>query len=424
MGALSRLRDFFIVEQRSLGTAYSATYPNVYVDAAGRMSTHFVDVNAGVIVDERSTMSIPGVWRGVTLISDAIGQLPLHAYRKNGQYVNPQPLLLERPVPTETRMETLSAMVSALLVHGNYIAILGAPGANGYPDQFYPVNPARVSVIRRDGEIYYKIYDHEHNPVEYRSDEILHIKGFSQPGDLVGYGILAAQRQSLGGAIAVQTYAQRYFNGGAVPNVVIESTDPDLSQEKAEQLKFQWMQHYGGINHAPPVLNETTKIKEISHNARDSQLIEARTFSLTEIANILGLPGYYLGAPNSSRTYSNVSEENLQLVRWSLMPWIARIEQKLTDYLPRGQYVKFNLDALLRPDTKSRYEAHKIALESGFLTVDEVREIEDLDPMEPITDLEDDVKGTEELDEELDDMDEEMDIETDVDSSEDTEEIV
>jgi len=424
MGALSRLRDFFIVEQRSLGTAYSATYPNVYVDAAGRMSTHFVDVNAGVIVDERSTMSIPGVWRGVTLISDAIGQLPLHAYRKNGQYVNPQPLLLERPVPTETRMETLSAMVSALLVHGNYIAILGAPGANGYPDQFYPVNPARVSVIRRDGEIYYKIYDHEHNPVEYRSDEILHIKGFSQPGDLVGYGILAAQRQSLGGAIAVQTYAQRYFNGGAVPNVVIESTDPDLSQEKAEQLKFQWMQHYGGINHAPPVLNETTKIKEISHNARDSQLIEARTFSLTEIANILGLPGYYLGAPNSSRTYSNVSEENLQLVRWSLMPWIARIEQKLTDYLPRGQYVKFNLDALLRPDTKSRYEAHKIALESGFLTVDEVREIEDLDPMEPITDLEDDVKGTKELDEELDDMDEEMDIETDVDSSEDTEEIV
>ena len=210
------------------------------------------------------------------------------------------------------------------------------------------------------------------------------------------------------------------FNGGAVPNVVIESSDPDLSQEKAEQLKFQWMQHYGGINHAPPVLNETTKIKEISHNARDSQLIEARTFSLTEIANILGLPGYYLGAPNSSRTYSNVSEENLQLVRWSLMPWISRIEQKLTDYLPRGQYAKFNLDALLRPDTKSRYDAHKVALDAGFLTVDEVREIEDLDPMEPITDLEDDLKTGDDIDE----PDDAMDIETDVDSSEETEEIV
>lgn len=420
MGALSRLRDLFIVEQRGLGTAYTATYPNVYVDAAGRMSTNFVDVNAGVIVDERSTMSIPGIWRGVTLISDAIGQLPLHAYRKNGAYVDPQPLILERPVPNETRIETVSAMVSALLVHGNYIAILGAPGANGYPDQFYPVNPARVSVIRKEGEIYYKVYDHERNYREYRADEILHIKGFSQPGDLVGYGILAAQRQALGGAIAVQTYAQRYFNGGAVPNVVIESTDPDLSQEKAEQLKFQWMQHYGGINHAPPVLNETTKIREISHNARDSQLIEARTFSLTEIANILGLPGYYLGAPNSSRTYSNVAEENLQLVRWTLMPWISRIEQKLTDYIPRGQYAKFNLDALLRPDTKTRYEAHKIALDGGFLSVDEVREIEDLDPMEPVANLEDDPKP---YMNEVDDDDSD-DIETDVDSDEETDEIV
>ena len=103
------------------------------------------------------------------------------------------------------------------------------------------------------------------------------------------------------------------------------------------------------------------------------------------------------------------------------MPWVSRIEQKLTDYIPRGQYAKFNLDALLRPDTKTRYEAHKIALDGGFLTVDEVREIEDLDPMEPITDLEDDVKGTTELDEELDAP---MDIEDDVDSSEDTEEIV
>ena len=106
------------------------------------------------------------------------------------------------------------------------------------------------------------------------------------------------------------------------------------------------------------------------------------------------------------------------------MPWISRIEQRLSEYLPRGQYAKFNLDALLRPDTKTRYDAHKIAIDAGFLTVDEVREIEDLDPMEPITDLEDDVKGTTELDEELDDPVEEMDIEDDVDSDEETDEIV
>jgi phage portal protein BeeE len=101
------------------------------------------------------------------------------------------------------------------------------------------------------------------------------------------------------------------------------------------------------------------------------------------------------------------------------MPWASRIEQRLTDLLPRGQYAKFNFDALLRPDTKSRYDAHKVALDAGFLTVDEVREIEDLDPTEPITDLEDDLKTGDDMDE----PDDDMDIETDVDSSEETEEI-
>jgi HK97 family phage portal protein len=96
---------------------------------------------------------------------------------------------------------------------------------------------------------------------------------------------------------------------------------------------------------------------------------------------MIGLPAYYLGAPNSSRTYSNVSEENLQLVRWSLLPWIQRVESKFTEYLPRGQFAKMNIDALLRPDTKTRYEAHKIALDAGFLSVDEVRELENREPL-------------------------------------------
>lgn len=357
-------------------TTYSNTYPNVYVDAAGRMSTYFSGVNAGVYVDTTTTLSVPGIWRGITLIADAIGGLPLHAYRGE-QYVDPQPNILVRPVATETRIETISSMVAALLIHGNYIAILGAPGANGYPETFFPVNPEKVNVRREDGSIIYRI-----NNVDYDSSEIMHIKGFSLPGELVGYGILAAQRQAIGGAIATQTYAQRYFNGGAIPPAYLESDNPDLTQEEADQMKAVWLQSYGGINMTPPVFNSSTRVKTLAANARESQLVESRQYSLTEIANMIGLPAYYLGAPNSSRTYSNVSEENLQLVRWSLLPWISRIEQKLTDYIPRGQSVKFNVDALLRPDTKTRYEAHAIAIDKGFLTVDEVREFENREPLD------------------------------------------
>jgi len=298
----------------------------------------------------------------------------LHAYRGE-EYVDPQPSILERPVATETRIETISSMVAALLIHGNYVAILGPPGSNGYPETFYPVSPEKVGVRLEEDQIVYRI-----NSTDYDSSEVMHIKGFSLPGELVGYGILSAQRQAIGGAIATQTYAQRYFNGGAIPPAYLESDNPDLTQEEADAMKMAWMQSYGGINMSPPVFNSSTRVKTIASTARDSQLVESRQYSLTEIANMIGLPAYYLGAPNSSRTYSNVSEENLQLVRWSLMPWISRIEQKLTDYIPRGQSAKFNVDALLRPDTKSRYEAHAIALRYGFLTIDEVRELEHREP--------------------------------------------
>jgi HK97 family phage portal protein len=198
---------------------------------------------------------------------------------------------------------------------------------------------------------------------------------------MVVYGILAAQRQAIGGEVAVNTYAQRYFDGGAQPTGIIYSANPDLTQEDADLLKSQWLKQYGGTKRTPAVLNESTKFQQLSDNAKDAQLLETRAFSLTEIANMIGIPAYYLGAPNSSRTYSNVSEENLQLVRWSLMPYIQRIEQAFTEYLPRGQFAKMNVDALLRPDTKTRYETHKIALDSGFLTVDEVREFENRQPI-------------------------------------------
>jgi len=134
----------------------------------------------------------------------------------------------------------------------------------------------------------------------------------------------------------------------------------------------------------PAVLNSTTDFEILSSNAQESQLIEAQLAGLTEAANILGLPAYYLGAPNSSRTYANVEQENLQLVRWSIQPIAERIEQSLSDLLVRGQYAKFNYDALLRTDTLSRYQAHAVGISSGFLTVNEVREMENRDPITPV----------------------------------------
>lgn len=353
-----------------------------YVDDQGRITRNIFDNYAGVAVDTESTLSVPAIWRATTMIADSVGVMPLQAYR-NDQKIEPTPRLLERPNPLETRIETISAMVAALLLHGNYVAILGEPGPTGYPESIYPVAPERVTIMKIDGRKIFRI-----DETDYTSDQIFHIKGFSLPGDVAGIGIIAAQRQGIGAAVAVMEYAARYFNGGAMPSYVIKSSNPDLEENEAELLKIKWMEHYGGKSRIPAVLNASTDIEPLTANANDSQLVEARNQAVSDSANIVGVPGNMVGAPNTSRTYTNVEAQGLEYLRTSIAPLTTRIEASFTDYLPRGQMAKFNYDSLLRADTYTRYQAHKLALEAGFLTVDEIRELEDLPPFGTSTEIE------------------------------------
>lgn len=369
-----------------------------YVDSLGRVGRFFEGNWAGAYVDDKTALGIPAIYRGVSLIADAIGALELCAYR-NKREVTPTPQILVRPVPTETRMETISAMAASLIIHGNYVAVLGDAGLNGYPESIYPVSPDRVEVSREKGRIVYKI-----DEVTYDRSQIFHIKNFVMPGDLVGRGILAIAKQALGKEIAINEYASRYFDGGVNPTAVIKSANPDLTQEEADALKTAWMAMYSSRNRSPVVMNSSTDFEVLSSNAAESQLVEAQTAGLTEAANILGLPPYFLGSPNSSRTYSNVEQENLQLIKWSIQPIAERIEAAFSDLLVRGQVAKFKYESLLKTDTLSRYQAYQTALSSGFLSVDEIREYENLDPMDyeeeddiaeaPEDDMQDDVVDT------------------------------
>jgi HK97 family phage portal protein len=347
-----------------------------YVDSLGRVGRFFEGNWAGAYVDQNTALGIPAIYRGITLISDAIGALPLCAYR-NKREVKPTPQILMRPVPNETRMQTISAMAAALVIHGNYVAVLGEPGVNGLPESIYPVSPDRVQVARDNGRIVYTIDERS-----YDQSEILHIKNFTMPGDLVGKGILAVAKQALGKEIAINEYAARYFDGGVNPTAVIKSANPDLTQEEADALKSAWMAMYSSRNRSPVVMNSSTDFEVLSSNAAESQLVEAQTAGLTEAANILGLPSYFLGSPNTSRTYSNVEQENLQLIKWSIQPIAERIEAAFSDLLVRGQTAAFKYESLLKTDTSSRYDSYAVALSNGFLTVDEVRDYENLDPMD------------------------------------------
>lgn len=334
-------------------------------------------------------MSVPGAWRAAVLLSDLLGGVPWHAYRERGdqpvEKLAPTPPMLEQPASPDTRVTTFAAMALDLIWHGNAIAIVADRDRNGWPTAFTPVPAEQVQVMRSreqdrlpfpTGSVVYVV-----GGQTFHSDDVVHVKGPSRPGSLRGMGVIECH---LNGSLKLAGDLAKQAGGiadSAVPSVKITSDDPDLGPDEAEQLKRSFMRSQR--TRQPVVVNNHTQIEALSWNPSETQLLDARKFSLHEVALIFGLPLSFLGADQATRTYSNVEQESLNLIKYSLGGHLARFEQALSLHLPRGTWAKANLDSILRGDTLTRYQAHGIAIERGFLTPDEVRALEDRPPLTP-----------------------------------------
>lgn len=323
----------------------------------------------------RGVLSIPGVWRAATLISDTIASLPQKAYkdRPNGQTEVVRSILLDQPSYPHSRIDTWSSLILDLVMNGNAFAVIASRDANGTPTGIIPIPAMYVGVRRRDdGQLEYSYQTHR-----YTSNEVLHIRGPHQPGDLRGYGVLESHMRTL--ALAENLTEQAQDLGKGVPSGILKSLNPDLTPEEAAELKTAWLDSQSKRTIA--VLNSSTEFEALAWKPTDAQLLETRKFSLTEIALLFGIPPHFLAAENGSGTYSNVQQEALNLIKYSLQGHISRIEQALTALMPSKVRVKLSLDALLRADTLTRYQAHSLALTSGWITPNEVRAMEDLPPL-------------------------------------------
>lgn len=337
--------------------------------------------------DYSGAMGIPGAWRAANLIADLIGSFPWALYRERGGVASkmPTPLFLEQPAPPETRMDTFSSLALDLVWHGNCGGPIASRDAAGYPTSFLPI-PANDIHVRRVtrgtwsslpvGELEYSI-----GGVTMPHFDVLHIKGPHEPGAVRGVGVLEAHLSTINLAHEQRRQALGLARHG-VPTGALKSETPDLTQAEADLLKERWLT--AQRTRTVAVLNATTDFKPISWNPEEMQLVEARKLTLQELALIFGLPARYLLAPSGdAMTYSNIQAERLDLLQTSsLVGHLARFEAALTALRPRGEFVKANYDSWLRGDTKTRYEAHAIAIDKGFLSVDEVREIEDRPPLE------------------------------------------
>lgn len=335
---------------------------------------------------------VPGAWRASLLLSDLLGQVPWHSYRKLGRdqpevMIWPTPPLLEQPAPPDVRMVTFSSLGLDLIYHGNAVALVAARSPLGWPTAIIPVSATAVGVRRvqqndlgapniRPGALEYTIGDLR----GLTSQDVIHIKGPCPPGALRGMGVLEAHLETLQMADEQRQQVRRIARHG-VPAGVLKSNDPDLDDDDAADLKAKWMANQADSTIA--VLNASTEFSALAWNPEQLQLVEARKFTLTELELIFGLPVGWLGGQTSSRVYSNIEQDNINLIRWSLGGHLARFEQTISAAQPRGTVSRASLDAFLRPDTLSRYQAYRLALDPAapFLTVDEVRELEHRQPM-------------------------------------------
>lgn len=334
-------------------------------------------------VTRRDPRALDAVYRALQILESSIRQLSIDLWRGNEPIPAAKlPLWLRRPSLSLSSFGAFTAeTVSSLAQRGNAYWLIKRDPA-GDIICLDVLDPTRV-IVNFDRARRGRIYDYDGKRL--KPEEITHLRLTHTPGELLGLSPLQTCAHTIKGALDTQTYAAQWTKTAGVPSGIL-TTDQPLSKEQAEEYKKQAnkaLQYENGI----AVLGSGLSYRKLLFTPAEIQYLESQRDAVTKIARMFGIPAKMLLAAvdGSSDTYSNVEKENQQFARLTLMAYIGEIEDALTALTPRGQQVRFNLDGLLRSDTKTRYEAHQIGINAGFLTIDEVRAIEGLQPIQKET---------------------------------------
>lgn len=347
--------------------------------------------SSGVRVGRESALSYSPFWRGVNLISRDVGKLPLHIYKRVGDGKERASehagygLLRWKPNTEMTAFVFRQTLQSHALTEGNGIAYVFRNG-RGDPIELIPLLPGKAWPVRENGKLMY-VTDVNGTWRKLLKENVLHIKGLSFDG-LTGYPLHHKAKNSLGLGMAAEEFGSRYFRNGAEPSVVIEHPGK-LSPQAATNLRESWTQMHAGLTnaHKAAILEEGMKVNSIGSNARQSQLIETRAFQIREVANFLNLPPHKLG-DTTHTSFASLEQENQSYLDDALDPWLVNWEEECRDKLLTEEekdsdthVIEFKRSALVRANLTDRFSAYNIALQSGFMNRDEVRAMENLNPI-------------------------------------------
>lgn len=338
---------------------------------------------AGPVVNERTAQRHIDVYACQSLIADSIAMLPGSVYERVSA-TERRPLdgvpLADQPNPEMTRFDFWQRAVLSVLGAGDSFNAITGRDANGYATQLTPIHPDDVTRISRNadtGRLVYRL----RNGQEIDGLDMMHVPGFVMPGQLRGLSVLEAGRQGIGLSMAAEEFGARWFGDSATPSSILES-DQDYNEDAAKQAQRAWMKAHGDRHRKPAVLFGGLKWRAIQITPEESQFLETRRFQTTQIARLHRVPPHMIGDVEKSTSWgSGIEEQGIGFVVYTLGPWITRFEQALTALLPRNQFYRFNVNALLRGNTKDRYLAYAIARQWGWLNVDDIRALEDLSPL-------------------------------------------
>lgn len=358
----------------------------------------FGRTTSGKPVNERTAMQTTAVYACVRILAEAIASLPLHIYEYQDdggkKLVHEHPLyflLHDEPNPEMTSFVFRETLMSHLLIWRNAYAQIIRDGA-GRVLGLYPLLPDKVDVQRDDkGNIYY-VYSRnsDENPtfkqygdIVLKADDVLHIPGLGFDG-LIGYSPIAMAKNAVGMTLACEEYGASFFANGANPGGVLEH--PGVLKDPSK-VRESWNSVYRGVNnaHKIAVLEEGMKYQQIGIPPEEAQFLETRKFQINEIARLYRIPPHMVGDLEKS-SFSNIEQQSLEFVKYTLDPWVIRWEQSLQKALllpdEKSKYfIKMNVDGLLRGDYQSRMNGYAVGRQNGWFSANDIREMENMNPI-------------------------------------------
>jgi HK97 family phage portal protein len=332
---------------------------------------------AGETVTTDKALHHSTVWACVRLLADSVSTLPLVTYRGDERDPLPTPALLRRPsADFDEFADWCWAVMASLLLRGNAWGVITArAGAGMLPAQVDLVHPDRVAVTLEEGQWVYRVGGQRMD----RAD-LWHVKAYPFPGSPLGLSPVAYQREPVALGIAAEKYGAKFSGDSGIPSGYLYS-DQRVGDDRAKQLKAEWEAVHKG-KRGTAVLSQV-KYQNLSIAPEEAQFLGTIKANVSTICRFYGIPaGMMPGSELAGHEdYSSPEMRSVDFLQFTLRPWLHRVERAISKLLPSTQSAKFNAGGFVRPTLKERYEAHEIALRAGFLTVDEVRELEDRPPL-------------------------------------------